>query len=1136
MRRLSLPLVGLLLALSAAASGCRQGTFLGNRYDNFRAYYNTFYNAQKSFETGEEQLVQLDQPVNRSRFLSVFADVPAESGAAGATAGAGSTSGPFEDAIEKSADLLRERPSSKWADDALLLIGKAYFYQRNLVGAEAKFRETMAAAEAREQGALVDEARFWLGRTLAAQQRYDEATSTFTEALAREGLSRHWRARLQLALAEQYVQRRAWTEAAAALEAGLPDIRDNDIAGRASFLLGQVREAGEDYDGAAAAYAAVERYRPYYPLLYAAQLNRALVLGLDADRPEEALDLIRRMRRDDKHFENRAEVELAYARLLAASGRPDEARERFETLLYSDEFTGTAVPRSDVQYYYGAFYRDDRNDFLRAAAYLDTAATGLRADPGRGVLVTRAALTGVRREADAFLEYAGIATRLAEADSLLELGTLDDAAFAARIAGIEAERRRVWEEEQRRLARLRTQSAFEGGAVAGLPGEDDPFGEGRNPSGDPGGPNPPAPAEAGFLNYRDVSRLQDAFVSFQTVWGDRQLVENWRRNEAIGGVVAQNNPDYGTSGDGPVGRSPGGPPPLDITVVPRTPEALTRVTADRAGLRYELGNVLFLGLARPDSAAYWYGLVVEEHPDEDVAARALYALAEVRREQGRTADAEALYRRLLDTAPEGALAEPARARLGLPSAVRDGAPEAAGLAVAAYEQAYADWQRGAHAEALRGFLALAVTFPDTDQAPRALVAAAETFAEWAQRDTQPDTVYLEAGIPAALVPPALFDTLAALSPPPALRPAVVPTVLDAEAPEAEAAEPEEEPGEAESPADKRRRLERLRREGEPLNDEGLDDEELDDEGLDDELEGLFGEDEEGELPDDAGPPDGLPAELDDEEGLLPGLSDPDAEGAYPDTTGGVETPPADPQPPNDGDAREAQVPADSLEAPAEASSLPADTTVADATAADTTAADSIATPVLGLSDLLWMVEARYPNSPYVARAQTLRTAFLNLQGFSVDTGPSPSGDASAPLIGLPAAPPDAALPPGLAGIVPPETFGLEGDAPFNDNVGGYAWRMAAVSEPRAAYALLRTYAARGLRVAVAQEPGEGEPRYAVLLGQFDSVAAAEAVRDALPEPSAEEDPRVVALLGLRLLDERALELQQGSAPDDAARD
>lgn len=1099
MRRSSTPrgrlLAGLtlLLAAAAVASGCRQGTFLGDRYNNFRAYYNTFYNARKAFEEGEEQLIRLDERVDRSLFLPIFADVPAE---ASPTPTPGATSGPFQDAVDKSADLLRERPTSKWADDALLLIGRSYFYQRNLVGAEGKFRETIAAAEERGEEALVDEARFWLGRTLAAQERYDEAVLVLEEGLARDGLSRYWRARMQLALAEQYVQQRLWDEAAAALETGLADVRDADLAGRAYFLLGQVREAKGDYEGAAAAYAAVEDHRPYYELLYAAQLSRALVLGLYAGRHDDALALARQMRRDDKHFQKRAEVELAYARLLAAAGRHGEARERFEELLYGDDFTSAAVPRNEVHYYYGAFYRDQLNDYVRAAAYLDTASTGLRTDPGREALLTHAALTGVRREAEAFLDYAAIARELAEADSLLDLGALDDDAFAARVAEIEAERRRAWEEEQRRLAALQAQAGFEGGPVGVVGG--DPYN--RPPAGTP----PPGAADAGFLNYRDVVRLQDALVAFQSVWGDRPLVPNWRRRQAIGsGVADEALADVGATGGIRSGQTQGGPPPLDLSAVPRTPEARARLLTERASLRYELGNVLFLSLARPDSAAYWYGLVVEKDASEPVAARALYALAEVRREQGRTAEAEALYRRLLETAPESDLAGPAREWLGLPPLEADDATEAAGRAAAAYDDAYARWRRGDHPGAVRGFLDLAAAFGETDQVPRALLAAAEAFAEWARHDT----LDVEDGIPAELVPPALLDSLAAhaeaVPPPPEVPEAAPPAPEGGEQDALETLQDAAEPAE-----------------DEPVEDKPVEDESLDPLGLGDES---FEELEDEEVPSEA-------------EGELPvppvnGAPEPVTETDSTAVTGPLE-------------AAEAEAPLDPIPTPADTMIAVADTTlaVADTTVAvadttiavaDTTVAvadTSTAVPGVPLVDLLAFVETQYAGTPYAERARTHRTALLELAGIPVDAQDptAPGTPAAQPVVGLPAAPADASLPPDIVSLLPSETFGLEGTTPINMEVGGFSWRLTAVAEPGEAYALLRTHAEQGLRTGVVREEGEGYAGFALLVGQFASVAEAEATRGALPAVASEAAPRVVALSGLRLL--READLRREVAP------
>ncbi|RMF57303.1 MAG: hypothetical protein D6746_11295, partial [Bacteroidetes bacterium] len=142
-------------------AGCGSSSFLGRRVDNFTAYYNTFYNARKAYERGVKSLERDNVPVDRTRYLPVFSDPDRAP-----------RSQDFADAIKKSADVLRDHPTSKWADDALLLIGKSYFYQQNYVGAEQKFREVIDLGSD-----LEDEARFWLARTLIASQAYDEAAA-----------------------------------------------------------------------------------------------------------------------------------------------------------------------------------------------------------------------------------------------------------------------------------------------------------------------------------------------------------------------------------------------------------------------------------------------------------------------------------------------------------------------------------------------------------------------------------------------------------------------------------------------------------------------------------------------------------------------------------------------------------------------------------------------------------------------------------------------------------------------------------------------------------------------------------------------------------------------------------------------
>ena len=704
------------------------GCFLGRPYDDFRAYYNTFYNAEQAYEAGLEQVTREDDPIDRDRYIAIF---PAPE------IGRGGSIREFDDAVEKAAAILRDRSSTRYADDALLLIGKAYFYQENVVGAERKFNEAIAVAAERGDDNQADEARLWLGRTFAAARRYDEAAETLRLAVQREGVGRRWEAQMQLALGDLFVRAGRFEEAAEALEAGLARAPKDDVGARAQFLLGQTYETLGRYDEAAAAYAGVGRYKPLYELGYAAQLSEALVLGLRADRTDDGLDRLRRMSRDDKNFDNLAEVEVARARLLIAAGQPADARDLLLDRLYSRTRPASGPARTQAYYRLAEVYREGFRDYVRASTYLDTAATSFR-PLARDVRLTPDAMRDVEKEATAYATFADVARRVAAFDSLLYLGSLDDEAYSAAIDRIRqdlvAERKR----EQEELRRLETAGGFgRGGAVGGLTGanagtgrdDDEGIGQpsiGRSPGGIGG-------AEDGFLGYRNPSRVQQSLVSFRLIWGNRPLAPNWRRAAAVGAISDVGD---GRSTD-PFERA-AGRDAFDVVVddsdVPRTELARAALRTERAAARYELGNRLFLQLGLADSAAAWFTTVLDQDAESAVALRARYALAEVRREQGRAAEAETLYRRLLAEAEPGSgLGRQVRERLGMPEEPLSA--DTSALAGAAYAEASRTWRAGRYAEALEGLFSVEAAYPGTDAAPRALLAAGLAYTEWAQQDT-----------------------------------------------------------------------------------------------------------------------------------------------------------------------------------------------------------------------------------------------------------------------------------------------------------------------------------------------------------------------------------------------------------------
>ena len=166
-------------------------------------------------------------------------------------------------------------------------------------------------------------------------------------------------------------------------------------------------------------------------------------------------------------------------------------------------------------------------------------------------------------------------------------------------------------------------------------------------------------------------------------------------------------------------------------------------------------------------------------------------------------------------------------------------------------------------------------------------------------------------------------------------------------------------------------------------------------------------------------------------------------------------------------------------------------------------------------DLLAFVGAWYPETPYAARAQSLRNALVALD--------APEGALPADSLAQLADPYGPPLDEAAVAAAPPGTFGLEGDAPLAPEIGGYTWRVAAVSDPRVANGLLRRYLRQGLRAGALREQGEDGPLFVLLVGQFPSGTDAEAAREGLPETASEGGPQIVPLAGLTLLDPAALQ-------------
>jgi len=623
--------LGLLMVL---LSGCSLG--VKQRWVDFNAYYNTFYNAKQSYQAGIRLMDAQSVTINPERPIRIHR-TPSRAGQA-----------QFEKAIEKSADILRNHDDSKWVDDALELIGRSYFQLGQFFAAEQKFNEILAASSS---GQVRQRAVLWKSIIFLETNRYNEGIQYINASILSEEFD--WNpqtlAELYLVLAQLYVAQEDWDSATSALASGLPDFREDILRSRGYFLYGQLLERQNRNQEALNAYRGVSRRYPEYQLIYFAAV-RQNAIRRELGQYDRAYSEFLAMSRDDKNFDQIGDLNYEIARTLQFKGEPVQAFQLYQQVLYNSLRPPTRETISKTHYAIAELYRFNFGDFNIAAAYYDSSARNATD------LVRLPVNFDASSLAASFRSYARINTQISEKDSLLALGLLPREEFERVIIQIRDDRLREYQRQLR-------QDQLRGTTLVNVtPGQE------TTPSTTSG--------ENGFLNHRNQNLVNQAAVSYAALWNERPLVDNWRRLQAVRQTaVSVSDQDEGQetpptdTADGLVNRLQNVSIPMelniDLTVIPFTVADQNRMREQIADLSYELGNVFYLNLQMPDSALIHYLRVVEEFSESNILPQAMYTIADIYLSVGDTTTAKTWAYDILTRFPSANVARVIASRLNL---------------------------------------------------------------------------------------------------------------------------------------------------------------------------------------------------------------------------------------------------------------------------------------------------------------------------------------------------------------------------------------------------------------------------------------------------------------------------------------
>ena len=331
------------------------GKFFGRQYEDAVSYFNTFYNAERAYDDAMKDVdaAQTKTPLNDPLDTLYLAPSGKQK---------------FVPVIEKCSKLLEAHPAGSYVGDALLMVGKSYYYQEDFMKAQRKFGELIATLP---ESDLVPEAKLWLGRTLFRDRRPGEAVAIL-QKLAEESSSSAPEIASEACGALGYIARAQddLKGAAANYEKSLELSRDRQWMSRFAYQYALLEERQGNWPGAIAAYRAVLDGKPIFEIEFETRLRLASALARVGEY-ESSYKALDELSGNSLFKEQKPRVELERANVLLWQGKRVQATSEYTRI-------DTTYARTEVAalayYQLGRIYEDSLRDYSRAALAYDKSA------------------------------------------------------------------------------------------------------------------------------------------------------------------------------------------------------------------------------------------------------------------------------------------------------------------------------------------------------------------------------------------------------------------------------------------------------------------------------------------------------------------------------------------------------------------------------------------------------------------------------------------------------------------------------------------------------------------------------------------------------------------------------------------
>jgi len=382
LKRLLLHTIGIILLISLH-SGCstEKNTRASRTYHNITSHYNIYFNANESEKKGETNIEESIED-DYTRILPIYK--------ASNPSAAQLVKSDMDNAITKASKLIEihsitKKPKrrraggsrkyqefasqeefNKWIDDSYLLIGKAYFYEHNFIGAIDNFSYVTRKYP---DGDTKYDAYVWLIRSYSEMGRYMEASEVIQQLQGDDNFPRRLERDLAIATADYYKKQNEYAEAIKFLDIAIQKTFWKSNKARLEYIVAQLYQDIGKPDKASEAFHAVTKMNADYKLKFNAMINAAGVFSGKGDS-EQLKKELRKMLRDKKNIDFRDQIYYALGNLFIKEGDKKTAIENYRQSVATSFQNQFQRALSSVTL--GDIYFQDLN-YEGAQAYYDSA-------------------------------------------------------------------------------------------------------------------------------------------------------------------------------------------------------------------------------------------------------------------------------------------------------------------------------------------------------------------------------------------------------------------------------------------------------------------------------------------------------------------------------------------------------------------------------------------------------------------------------------------------------------------------------------------------------------------------------------------------------------------------------------------